>query len=213
MKKENKLSEEQQKFYDIKNFSDYNVVGEDIDYAVIIDDTKKEVILQFKESDSREDWKNNFDFLPKKISFFGKSVYTTRGYARAYDSGRNDFMFDFTNACIANDGYKTVIRGWSFGSAMAKLSAIHFIELGFVLDELTTFGDVKCFLNPFLKLENVKQSRQYVTPNDFVTWCVPFYSRTDKCKVGEKFSLKKIFKTEYYHTHYEEYDYNKYEKE
>lgn len=29
--------------------------------------------------------------------------------------------------------------------------------------------------------------------------------------VGEKFALKKLLKTEYYHTHYEEYDYSKYE--
>ena len=35
------MTEEQQKFYDIKNFSDYKVVGEDIDYTIIVDDTKK----------------------------------------------------------------------------------------------------------------------------------------------------------------------------
>ena len=27
----------------------------------------------------------------------------------------------------------------------------------------------------------------------------------------EKFAFKKLLKTEYYHTHYEEYDYSKYE--
>ena len=35
--------------------------------------------------------------------------------------------------------------------------------------------------------------------------------RDRKCKVGRRFSLKEIFNTEYYHTHYDEYDYSKYE--
>ena len=52
---------------------------------------------------------------------------------------------------------------------------------------------------------------EFVTPNGFVTWCVPFCHRADKCSVGRKFALKEIFKTGWYHNHYEEYDYSKYE--
>lgn len=32
-------------------------------------------------------------------------------------------------------------------------------------------------------------------------------------KDGPRLSLREMFKSEYYHTHYEEYDYSKYEKE
>lgn len=33
-----------------------------------------------------------------------------------------------------------------------------------------------------------------------------------KCKVGNKFKITELFKTEHYHTSYDEYDYSKYEE-
>ena len=35
--------------------------------------------------------------------------------------------------------------------------------------------------------------------------------QANKCTVGDKFSFKKIFKTEYYHTNYDKYDYSDFE--
>ena len=204
------MTKEQQKFYDIKHFSDYNCVGEDIDYIVLVDDKKKEVILQFEETDSREDWKHNFEFIPWPLSLDGKTVWTTRGYACAYKSAMGIPVNDFSIQCINHPGYKRIIRGWSFGSAMAKIAARHYtIRFGH-LDELTTFGDVKCWLNPFYGNTKCKRVRNYVTPNDAVTWCVPFYSRDKKCKVGERFSLVRLFRNPaYYHTNYDKYDYTR----
>lgn len=205
------MTKEQQKFYDIKNTTDYKKVGEDVDYKVYVDHDKKEVVLQFQESTSREDWKHNLQFLPWPLKLDDKWVWTTRGYALAYKSTNDEPLYDFMNAWweVARDNeYKLCIRGWSFGSAMAKITAR---RAGILIDELTTYGDVKCWLNPFYKANNVIRIREYVTPNDLVTLCVPFYHRDKKCKVGRKFSLKEIFKSEYYHTHYEEYDYSKYE--
>lgn len=197
---------EQQKFYNIKTYSNYKKIGNDLDYAVIVTDNS--IILQFQETTSKTDWKNNFSFLPARLKIGDKYIWTTRGYKRAY----SDIPLDeFKRACVELPDYNRVIRGWSFGSAMAKIAAVHFTQDGTKLDELTTFGDVKCFLNPFIKIKNCKRIRQYVTSNDFVTWCVPLYHRTDKCKVGEKFSFKKILKTEEFHTHYEKYDYSFFE--
>ena len=205
------MTKEQQKFYDIKNTTDYKKVGEDVDYKVYVDHDKKEVVLQFQESNSREDWKHNFQFLPWPLKLDKKWVWTTSGYAIAYKSTKDQPLYDFINAWwdVARDNeYKLCIRGWSFGSVMAKITAR---RAGILIDELTTYGDVKCWLNPFYKAKNVKRLREYVTPNDFITRCVPFYHRDKKCKVGRRFSIKEIFNTEYYHTHYEEYDYSKYE--
>ena len=172
-----------------------------------MDSKSKPIILQFQETTSTTDWKNNFSILPKRLKIGDKHIWTTKGYARAY----SDIPIDeFKTACVDYPDYSRIIRGWSFGSAMAKIAAVHFTQYG-TLDELTTFGDVKCFLNPFIKIKNCKRIRQYVTINDFVTWCVPFYHRTDKCKVGDKFSLFKLFKTDYYHTNYDKYDYTDYE--
>lgn len=64
--------------------------------------------------------------------------------------------------------------------------------------------------NPFYK-NKAKRLREYVTANDAVTYCVPFYHRDKTCRVGARFKLREIFNTEYYHTHYEEYDYSEFE--
>ena len=213
------MTTEQQKFYDIKKTTDYTTVGEDIDYKVFVDDEKKEIVLQFEESDSRQDWKHSLQFLPWPLKLGNQLVWTTRGYACAYKSAEGKPLHDFYDACLSvpvTEPYKLCIRGWSFGSAMAKIAAREFfIDTGNkyfdALDELTTFGDVKCWVNPFYKAEHVKRVREYVTPNDAVTWCVPLYHREKKCKVGPRFRLKEIFKSELYHISYEEYDYSKWE--
>ena len=232
LRKENKMTPEQQKFYDIKNTSDYQVVGEDIDYKVFVDAEKKEIVLLFKESDSREDWKHNFQFLPwplkltgkgvklmnERITDKGKIVWTTRGYACAYKSTNAVPVQELLEQSAKHLDYDIVIRGWSFGSAMAKIAARHLIYLfhafrpKYTIDELTTYGDVKCWANPFYSAKkDCKRIREYVTANDLVTWAVPFYRRDTKCKVGPRFSICRLFQTEYNHTHYEEYDYSKYE--
>lgn len=211
------MSPEQEKFYNIKKTTDYKVVGDDIDYKVFIDDDKEEVVLQFEESDSNADWKNNFLVFPWPLRlelFCGKheTVWTTYGYAKAYASTNavpvKELMIS-TGKCAE---YKICIRGWSFGSAMAKIAGRHLEALKFKVDELTTYGDVKCWTNPFYKAK-ATTVREYTTPNDLVTWAVPFYWRDRKCKVGPRLSLREMFRSEYYHTHYEEYDYSKYEKE
>ena len=213
------MTREQQKFYDIKNTSDYKTVGEDIDYKVFTDEEHKEVVLQFEESDSREDWKHNLQFLPWPLRLENRIVWTTRGYACAYKSAGGIPLLEWFSEYMKHSepDYKLCIRGWSFGSAMAKIAARHFIAMsGFktwdVLDELTTYGDVKCWLNPFYKAKQIKRVREYATPNDGITWCIPFFFREKKCKVGPRFSLREIFKAEYYHTHYEDYDYSKWEE-
>lgn len=205
------MTEEQQKFYDIKHTSEYRVVGDDIDYQIIIDDESKRVILQYEESDSNTDWWNNLLFIPWILKLDNKTVWTTLGYARAYKSTENEPLAEFIIQVLSHPDYKSCIWGWSFGSAMAKITARHFnLRISKELDELTTFGDVKCFVNPFKK-PYCKRIREYWTPNDFIAHhCVPFYHSDKKCryKVGPKLNIfNELFKTEYYHTHYDEYDY------
>ena len=49
------MTKEQEKFSFIKNYTEYNVVGDDVDYKVFSDCGPKEVVLQFKASDSQND--------------------------------------------------------------------------------------------------------------------------------------------------------------
>lgn len=206
------MTPEQQKFYFIKTYKDYDTVGDDVDYKVIEDHDRKEVVLMFEESDSRQDWMNNFLFLPWPLKLENKKiVWTTLGYARAYKSTQRKPVIELLKAYINNPGYKLVIRGWSFGSAMAKIAVRHLETATYTADELTTYGDVKCWLNPFYKTK-AKRVREYTTPNDLVTWCVPFFHRDHKCKVGPRFKLTEAVHSEKYHTRYEEYDYSKWEE-
>ena len=60
------MTEEQRKFYYIKKTYDYDVVGRDLDYKIMVNHDYKELIIQFEESDSKEDWWNNFLFYPNE---------------------------------------------------------------------------------------------------------------------------------------------------
>lgn len=212
------MTAEQQKFVDIKKTTDYKEIGDDLDYKVYVDHEKKEVVLLFEETDSDRDWQNNFSILPWPLKLDNKTVWTTHGYARIYASGDNIPLNEFLSECMKLKyiEYKKVIRGFSLGSAMAKIAARHFLirtQNAVEIDELTTYGDVKCWLNPFYSSKkHCKRIREYAYVNDAITWCVPFYRRDVKCKVGPRFSLRSLFKTAYNHEHYEEYDYTKWEE-
>ena len=203
------MTKYQQMFFDIKTTKDYKIAGKDVDYKIFIDEEKNEAVLQFEESDSNMDWLNNLLFIPFPLVLdcihCKRIIWTTLGYARAYKSTENVIIKEYMRTFYAT-GLKRCIRGWSFGSAMAKITERHLSLIGYPVDELTTFGDVKCWINPFYK-SKAADVHEFVTPNDGVTWCVPFFFRDRKCKVGPKFRLKELFESEWYHTHYDEYDY------
>lgn len=207
------LTREQGLFYGIKYTYDYEVVGCDLDYKIMVNDEKKEVIIQFEETDSDEDWHNNYLIFPWPLKLDDKVVWTTYGYAKIYKSSLNIPFNQFYGKVMAHPDYKVVIRGWSLGSAMAKIVARHFvIRTGKekMIDELTTYGDVKCWYNLFYSVKkNCVRIREYVNSNDMITWCMPFCRRDVKCRVGDRFNLGKLKNSEYYHTHYEECDFSK----
>lgn len=215
--KEYDMTKYQAIFNSIKMFGDYKVVGEDISYIVFVDDVHKEIILQFEESDSKIDWVHNFLFVPWRLKLDNKYVWTTYGYACAYKSTNGIPLNRFIEEIKKHPDYKRIIRGWSFGSAMTKIALRHYIiRMGHDLpiNEVITYGDVKCWFNPFWRFKlprYVDKVNEFVTVNDIVTWCVPFFWRTHKSKVGDKFSFSKITHPEVYHTSYELYDYSKYE--
>ena len=190
--------EDQEKFYNIRYTYDYTEIGEDLDYKIMVNDETKEVIIQFEESDSDEDWKNNYLFFPWPLKLDNKIVWTTYGYAKVYKSAQDIPFNEFYKQIEAHPDYKVVIWGWSIGSAMAKITARHFeirTKGQKKIDELTTWGDVKCWYNYFYSVKKrCVKIREYVTPNDLITWCIPICRRDVKNKVGDKYSIKKSFK-------------------
>ncbi len=206
---------DQRVFYDIKKTTDYAEIGEDLDYKVFVNDEEKMVIIQYEETDCKQDWNYNYMCFPWPLKLDNKVIWTTYGYSKIYKSAQGIPLQQFMDLIEQHPDYKIVIWGWSLGSAMAKITARHFlIRTGgsVMIDELTTFGDVKCWWNPFYSVKkHVKRIREYANNNDLVTWFFLCYRRDVKCKVGPGFSLKRARKSEYNHTHYEEYDYTKWE--
>lgn len=209
-------------FYDIKHTNDYKTVGDNVQYKVFVDENEKAVVLQWEESCDNEDWLHNFLFFPWLLWLDGRPCLTTVGYAKAYHSCGDQPIDEFIAMVKHKGGYKTRIQGFSFGTAMTKIAVRHYAirrkkalkggENLPMLDEQITYGDVKIWYNPFLRFlagKWVKLRREFCCMGDFVTWCVPFCSRTKPCYVG---GWRNIFKTNYNHQHYEEYDYSKYEK-
>ena len=80
---------EQEKFNKIKTDTDYNVCGYDVDFKVYTDDEKKEVVLQYKESDSKLDWLFNLLFIPFPLvlrsDYKKNNTYNYCVYAYLYD--------------------------------------------------------------------------------------------------------------------------------
>jgi len=210
------MSEEQKKFYIIKKTTDYEVIGADLDYKIMVRDDEKRVIIQFEETDSEEDWHNNYLFFPWPLKLDNRIVWTTYGYAKIYKSAENIPFNEFYKQILEHPDYEVVIWGWSLGSALAKITARHLMirtSGQLVIDELTTFGDVKCWYNPFYSVKkHCKKIHEYVNDNDLITWCIPFCRRDVTCKVGERFSFKRSRYSEDYHTHYENHDYSKWEE-
>lgn len=206
------MTEEQKKFYCIKYTYDYEVIGRDLDYKIMVNDETKQVIIQFEETDCKEDWVNNYLFIPWPLKLDNKIVWTTLGYARVYKSAKDVPFNEFYKQIQEHPDYQIVIWGWSFGSAMAKIVARHFsIRTGgeVLIDELTTFGDVKCWYNPFYSVKkNCKKIREYIQSNDMITWCIPLCRRDVNCRVGDRFSLRKLKNSETYHISYENCDYS-----
>ena len=219
------MTKEQQRFYDLKHYSAYTEIGGNIDYAIIIDDQSQSVILQYEESESlnfnkpffHQDWVQNFLFIPWPLKLSGKTIWTTLGYAIAYKSTNDECINKWLVECAARPHYKRVVQGYSFGSAMAKITARHYkVMTGKKVSDLHTWGDVKCFLNPFLKASDyAEEFALYCCPNDGVTKCVPFFHRFrgGKRSVGPKFNLfQMLFHTPAYHAEYDKYDYSEWEK-
>lgn len=212
-----KYSKEQQLFIDIKTTKGFLEIGDDLDYKITVNDETKEVILLFEHTNGNEDWHNNYLFFAWPLNLDGHIVWTSYGYAKMYKSANNVPFDEFYRLTEEHPDYKVVIRGWSLGSAMAKIAARHFsyrAPKGKLIDELTTYGDVKCWYNLFYSVKkHCKNIREYVNVNDYITWFLPFCRRDVKNKVGAKFSFKEVKRADYLHEHYEEFDYSRWSYE
>lgn len=198
-------------FLYVKKLNGYTTAGLDVQYKIEIDDENRSVVLFFEESMGGlkdQDWRTNLDFPRKVYKNQEGRFYVHRGYVKAWKSCNDQVMADLIAAKKQHPEYYVVIVGWSYGGAMSLLAAEDYYyrtrQRAFVI----TFGAPKILYGRKSKehFNLVTFTNQYTQINDFVTWCIPFpwVHHVNKIKCPQKFSLKKLFHTEYTHTHYDE---------
>ena len=113
-------------FYKIKKTRDYMVIGEDLDYKITVDHGEKEVVILFEETDSPEDWNNNYLIFPWPVNLDGKLVWTTYGYAKIYKSARDVPLDEFCELLDEYPDYKVVKKRSSHSRRFSSGSNLFF---------------------------------------------------------------------------------------
>jgi len=155
---------------------DWATAGTDTQYKIIEEDD--ETIIVFAESNSKMDWKINFNFPKKAYKKEKQSMYVHRGFLKEWKLIRDILLNYVEGAFYIGSVKKITVVGWSYGGAMATLCMedlfYSFPTLRSSL-ELITFGSprlIGCW--NFKKVKHVwENTTRYHNGSDIVA-CVPF---------------------------------------
>ena len=187
----------------------YKKYGDDVDFFVDLDPVNYTLNVYFLGSNSKTDWKNNFNFPSKVYKNQQSCLRAHRGFVKAYKSA-NDYLFDEMRAISAEflvpiKDLQVTFVGHSFGGAMAVLAAEDFFFRFHQKPNIVTFGAPRVFANKKSTkyVESVCEDIfQFAHRNDVVTYLPPFFRHIKKHKLG-KFKLKGIFQPNIYHLIYD----------
>lgn len=196
-----------QKLFNQIKKSEYKKTGDEVDYCIQVNAEGKLIKLLFEESQGKRDWQNNFNF-PVKIYKNQKSILLAhRGFGNAYKSANDVIMNELEGYIKQFPDFNVVIAGWSHGGALAVLASEDFYFRFKKQATLITYGAPKTLWGKksqdYLRA-CVKDAVQFGNNNDIVTYLPPFpgYHHVNIHRCGEKFSLKKIFRSDVYHCNY-----------
>lgn len=182
----------------IKNWKS---VGDDVEYAIIT--YEDFCYLVFKQTDSKRDWINNFNFPVKPYKNQESCLLVARGWGNAYKSCNDEIMNDFISQL---NGKVPVICGWSYGGAMSVIASEDFYYRTKIKPIVITYGAPKPLFGTRSKRyvnSCTQYTRQYSHKSDVVTLLPPFlgYKRLCSNWIG-KFNLFGLFNPEKYHCIY-----------
>ena len=194
--------------YEMIKTTKFTKSGDDVDWAVVIDEDFKHVWLVFEESTTKRDWRNNLKFPVKLYKNQESCIRAASGWGDAWKSCNDLIMDKFIAEVRAHPEFSPVICGWSYGGAMSLLAAEDFNFRTMKMASVITFGAPK----PLWGRKTRKYVRgccsivyQYANVNDCVTAMPPLpgYKRLVTNKCGGKFNLFKwLFKAGIYHCLY-----------
>lgn len=190
----------------------YEKAGNDVDYKIVLKKDKEELDVFFLGSNSKADWKNNFNFPVKVYKKQESCILAHRGFVKAFKSA-NDEIFDKIEEMLLKSKVdisktKVCFIGHSFGGAMAVLSAEDFWFRFRVKPNVYTYGSPRVLFGN--KSKNyvrscINEIVQFSHRNDIVTYVPPMYKHVEEMKIG-KFYLKGLFNPQKYHLIYDDLD-------
>ncbi len=143
------------------------------DVYVVINSFAEGVLITFRGSDSKKDWKTNLTLIKKTIPYgnISSPIKVHSGFLTAYKSVREDILQQ-----IGKDIKRVIVTGHSQGGALATLCAVD-IEYNFsnIQVELYGYGSPRVGNRAFAKSYNkrVPLSFRIVTRGDMVTKVPP----------------------------------------
>ena len=190
--------------------SEYNKTGLDVDYLVYVVPEEKAVYLLFAGSNSKIDWKIDFNFPLKPYKRQTTCLMVHRGFVKAWKSANDKIIEEFADIVNFHPGYEVYVAGWSYGGAMAILAGEDYFYRTGKKARLITYGAPKILSGNKSKeyvascFRTVEQYGQY---NDIVTHVATFYKHVKIKRCGDKFNLIKMLKNiKYYHCNYHRID-------
>lgn len=203
------------KIFELIKSVKYNTSGLSVEWKILIDEVDGVIRLLFQESESKEDWKINFDF-PAKVYKRQKTFFLVHGgYKKAWKSCNDEIIKALIDAKLRFPLYKVQVVGWSYGGAMALLAAEDYkFRSGIPVTEIMTFGAPKPLWG-ILTWRHFKKSalkiNQYSLTYDLVSWLPPLYLRLNTKIVDKKncWKLWRVFNVEKYHCSYGNEEYYK----
>lgn len=188
----------------------YEKIGKDVDVFVDLDPVNYSLNVYFLGSNSKTDWKTNFNF-PSKVYKRQKSCLKAhRGFVKAFKTANDVIIEKMLNLSkefsIPLKELEVTFIGHSFGGAMAILAAEDFCFRFEQKPNVITFGAPKLLANK-KSVNYIKnccgEIFQFAHQNDIVTYLPPMYRHVKKHKLG-KFNLIELFKPNIYHLIYGE---------
>lgn len=188
--------------------NDYFTSGDFVDWVLLIDDVEQCIYLMFQGSNQKRDWQNNFNFPVKVYKKQESCLMVARGWGNAWKSCNDEIMASTIQAAENNPEYDLIICGHSLGGEMAILAAEDLYYRTEIHPVLVTFGAPKSIFGSktaeYINWCCSGDVYQYADRNDIVPFLPPFpgYRHIKKIKIGERFSLKKLFNPIVYHMSY-----------
>ncbi len=154
----------------LEHKSDYVTLPGNFQYKVEVNDADRRIYCFFEETQQKSDWLTNISAIPKHWAYGLWWVHG--GYRKVWNRHKFAVLGDVKKAVTEHKDYEVCFCGWSYGGAIALLSAVRWYEDGNRPPLLITFGAPKVALGnetaKYFKHCLSAESRQNILRRDIV---------------------------------------------